>query len=646
MPCRFNVCHECNKIFFICQFCSQIYLIINLQQIGFGSKFPKRNACQALVSSFGIICESKRFDRAVLAASEIPSSLARTSRIARGMQENLRGFVVLRSDRARYRACARSRQRCQSRPRTTATRFILPATRWQISFLSPNHSRNTPSFRFNSRLFRRQFGRTTHRTLLRWFHARWLHAQTIDACLHCPRTNQPWAYNQLRREIELNQIYLCQGRNSNLFRCLPSTTCHLQANGAIRIARKISLRQNLVSLANSEQRISRGLLENRRSYRGQTNYENDQQSRENIPSSREGSQNWSIASWHASNANAEFISQSRQAHGTTKSHICATSNRQQIVRQTTNKGQRQAWNVSEGLVFHSQILHHPSRKGLSSETKTRQFCTPRHGRARSDSRQDLPAMPTRMASGRAPRRPTIQPTSHSWQQRRVQNATVSTTPICRKSAHGISTTVATGTASRTIHVQLVLLTIVATISAKLPTAAESSHDNGATTTTPNAADAARTNGPHSTTTQPTSCQYDALRIDPKTTLFRSLLTVSVNTSRQRRPRESFHTDRFNKETESISRFGGLDSRHRRRKAPLKQASISAANTGLYKYYVGSSYGHRRVGAAQKRAVHRWRPEPCLIWLAPRRYQSQNNCWYLFYDHPCVPDVRTRCYGHA
>ena len=255
-------------------------------------------------------------------------------------------------------------------------------------------------------------------------------------------------------------------------------------------------------------------------------------------------------------------------------------------------------------------------------------------------------MPTRMASGRAPRRPTIQPTSHSWQQRRVQNATVSTTPICRKSAHGISTTVATGTASRTIHVQLVLLTIVATISAKLPTAAESSHDNGATTTTPNAADAARTNGPHSTTTQPTSCQYDALRIDPKTTLFRSLLTVSVYTSRQRRPRESFHTSRFNTETESISRFGGLDSRHRRRKAPLKQTSISAANTGLYKYYMGSSNGHRRVGAAQKRTMHRWSSEPCLIWLAPGRYQSQNKCWYLLYIHPCVLDVRIRRDEHT
>ena len=125
----FELLPRAQQIFFICQFCSQIYLNINLQQTGFGSKIPKRNACQALVSSFGIICESKRFDHAVLATSEVPSSLARTSRIARGMQENLRRFVVLRPDRAHYRKCTSSRRNCQSRACTTAPRNILPAAR-------------------------------------------------------------------------------------------------------------------------------------------------------------------------------------------------------------------------------------------------------------------------------------------------------------------------------------------------------------------------------------------------------------------------------------------------------------------------------------------------------------------------------------
>ena len=630
-------------------FRSQIYLAINLQQTGISTKIPKRNARQALVPSIGIIRKPKRPNCAVLAAFKISTSLARTSRIARGMQENLRGFVVLRSGRTHYRTCTCSCRRCQSRACGTPPQVILPATRWQISFLSTNHSRSTSSVRVNSRLFRRQFGCTTHRTLFRWFYARWLHAQTIDARMHCPRTIQPWTNHQLRRETEFDQIYLRQGRNSNVLRGLSRTACHLQTNGTVRIARKVSLRQNLVSLTNSEQRIPRGLLENRGSYRGQANYENDKQSRKNISSSRARPQNWSLASWYTPNANAELISQSRQAVRTTKSYKRATSDRQrQNVGQTTsNEGQRQTWNVSKRLVFHSQILHHSSRKRLSSQTKKRQFCSSRHGCAGSYSGQSLPAMPTRMASGRTPRRPTLQPTAQSWQQRRIQNATVPTTPVCSESPLGIIGTVASDTASSAIHVQLVLITIDATNSAQLPTAAETNpYDNGATTTTPTATDAACANGPPSTTTYPTNYQYDALRIDPKPTLFGSLLTVSVNTSRQRRPRESFHTSRFNKETESISRFGGLDSRHRRRKAPLKQASISAANTGLYKYYMGSSNGHRRVGAAQKRAMYRWRTKPRFIWLAPRRYQSRDKCCYLFYAHPRVLNVRVRRDKHA
>ena len=247
-----------------------------------------------------------------------------------------------------------------------------------------------------------------------------------------------------------------------------------------------------------------------------------------------------------------------------------------------------------------------------------------------------------MASGRTARRPSLQPTTYTWQQRCIQNATISTTFVRCESAHGSCESMAPCTPSASVDVQHSLIaTSHPTFAATTNEATGTNANDGATAASNTAATAASANGSSVTAANYTANHSHPIRNRPEPTLLGSILTTRVKSSRQRYSSKSFHFIRFRSKTESISRFRGLDSRHRRRKAPLKQASVSAANTGLYKRYLGTGNGHRRVGAAQKRAMHYRSPKSSILWYALGRYHEQSEYWYLLHDHTCLPDVRHR-----
>ena len=633
--------HECEQhLKFYSLLCAQNFCTSNhcCISLGFGEKLPKCHACQTLVSSIGIICWPKRSNCSSVETSEIQPPVDRSPRSARRMQENLRKFLAIRSQRAHYRKCARTRPNNKPGARKTTSRVVHHTATRTFSFLLASYARSPSGFCVHARLFRGQSRRTTNRTIIRRFHARWLHAQTLDASLHRSGAIQPWPRYQLRRKAKFNQIRFCERWHTHLFRCLSSAACTLQANATVRTARSVPLRQNSISPSSCEQRISRGLHASRKSYRGQVDDEIDQQSRENFSNRRARPQNRSFPSWHATGAHPQLVGKPGQTLRPTKADRGTTPTRQVIEQTARANGQGQTWDVPEGLVHHSQILHHSSRKRLSSQNQKRQFYTPSHGCEGSNARQNLPAMSTRMASGRTTRRPTLQPTTLTWQQRCIQNATISTTSVRCESAHGSCESMASCTPRANVDVQHSLIaTSHPTCAATTNEATGTNANDGANANPSTAATAARANGSSVTTAN----HSYPIRNRPQPTLLGSILTTRASSSRQRYSSKSFRFIRFRSKTESISRFRGLNSRHRRRKAPLKQASVSAANTGLYKCYLGTSNGHRRVGAAQKRAMHYWSSKSCVLWYALRRYHEQNENRYLLHCHARVPDVRHR-----
>ena len=282
---------------------------------GFGTKLSKCHACQTLVSSIGIICWPKRPNRSSVETPEIQPPVDRSQRFARRMQENLRKRMAIRPQRAHYRKCARTRRNNKSRACKTTARDIHHTAARTFSFLFASYARSPSRFCIHARLLRGQSRCTTNRTIIRRIHARWLHTQTLDAILHRSGAIQPWTCYQLRRKAKLNQIRICERRHSHLFCCLSSTACTLQTNATVRTTGSVPLRQNSISLAISEQGIPRGLHKSRESHRRQVDDENNQQSRENLPSSRERPQNRSLTPRHTSGAHTESVSPSCQTTG-------------------------------------------------------------------------------------------------------------------------------------------------------------------------------------------------------------------------------------------------------------------------------------------------------------------------------------------
>ena len=244
-------------------------------------------------------------------------------------------------------------------------------------------------------------------------------------------------------------------------------------------------------------------------------------------------------------------------------------------------------------MFDTQVLNHPSRTRLPSQNQTGKFCTPSHGKTRSLPRRSLPTLPNRLAPRRVTRRPSLQSATNSREQCRVQIEEISTALVCRKSSNGKRTQVATDTAFPSMDVRISQGNDANTFATTDTTNAHAAND-ATTTSAITTTKSTRAHGSYNTAYSACN-RRGATRIAPKPNLIGPLLTHGSRQSRPRSANSRFYPFRFDSATESISRFRGLDSRHRRRKSPLKQASISAANTGVHKCHVGKSNGRRRVG---------------------------------------------------